>query len=363
MASPTAFISYSWENEQHQAWVRDLADDLVENGVIVRLDQWHLQPGEDVAHFMQEAIDKADYLLLVCTPEYARKFDTRTGGVAHERDLILGEILTHERAEGRIIPLLRRGAASSALPKCLKSRLYVDFSKEDQYSSAFEQLIRHLHSAPKYKPPELGQPPSFLSESEAPIVAKAPPTTWVLVAGTGKRTGQLSEPDFGKLRRTSEALGQLLAKGNFGLVTGGWKGVDETVARSFAREVDARGLSLEDRLTQVITKTAKPAFAAGNLVLVKRGREEWSEAIRLVDAVVLIGGKGGAGKTGRMALDSGKAVFPLADTGGDAMELYMHMLTNWNDSYFDQIDRQRFQVVAREVPGVVEDLGSLLGMI
>jgi hypothetical protein len=158
-------------------------------------------------------------------------------------------------------------------------------------------------------------------------------------------------------------LGQLLAEGNFGLVTGGWKGVDETVARSFAHKVDARGLSLEDRLTQVIAETAKPAFPAGNLVLVKRGREEWTEAIRLVDAVVLISGKGGTGKTGRIALDSGKAIFPLADTGGDAMELYMHMLTNWNDDYFDQIERETFQIVAREAPGVVKDLGALLEMI
>jgi hypothetical protein len=107
-----------------------------------------------------------------------------------------------------------------------------------------------------------------------------------------------------------------LATEGYGLVTGGWSEVDETVARAFWETVSERGLAPEDRLIQVIVKNDQPAFAAGELVFVRKGEEDWSEPIQRANAVLLLGGLGGTWTTGEMALGMHKPVLPLADTGG-----------------------------------------------
>jgi hypothetical protein len=154
-------------------------------------------------------------------------------------------------------------------------------------------------------------------------------------------------------------LGETLARSGYGLVTGGWPGVDELTARSFARELEREGTPLEDRLTQVVVDDKLPAFPAGNLVLVRRGEEEWTESVKRSDAVVLIGGVGGTRTTGESALKSGRIVFPLADTKGDAGQFYMDMQRNWKSEFSPGIDRSEFQRVAKEAPQVVADLIDL----
>jgi len=43
--SPKAFISYSWDSDEHKAWVLQLATRLVNNGVDVTLDRWDIHLG------------------------------------------------------------------------------------------------------------------------------------------------------------------------------------------------------------------------------------------------------------------------------------------------------------------------------
>lgn len=54
----TAFISYSWDNDDHKMWVRDLATRLHGEGITVKLDQWHLVPGDQLPQFMETAVRK-----------------------------------------------------------------------------------------------------------------------------------------------------------------------------------------------------------------------------------------------------------------------------------------------------------------
>jgi TIR domain len=41
---PTAFISYSRDDEAHKEWVKDLATQLRTDGVEALLDEWHSAP-------------------------------------------------------------------------------------------------------------------------------------------------------------------------------------------------------------------------------------------------------------------------------------------------------------------------------
>jgi hypothetical protein len=70
---PTAFISYSWDSEEHKRWVITLATRLRENGVDVTLDRWHLKPGADKTLFMEKAVRESDHVLLICTRKYREK--------------------------------------------------------------------------------------------------------------------------------------------------------------------------------------------------------------------------------------------------------------------------------------------------
>ena len=60
---PRAFISYSWNSEEHKGWVRTLAIRLRENGVETTLDQWHLVPGDQLPAFIERAVRDSDYVL------------------------------------------------------------------------------------------------------------------------------------------------------------------------------------------------------------------------------------------------------------------------------------------------------------
>ena len=52
--NPKLFTSYSWTNQDHEKLVINLATELVENGVDVILDKWHLKEGQDAHSFMEK---------------------------------------------------------------------------------------------------------------------------------------------------------------------------------------------------------------------------------------------------------------------------------------------------------------------
>lgn len=360
---PRVFLSYSHESDSHQHWVRRLAEDLMKNGVETTLDQWHLHIGDDIGAFMEQSLTKATYIVLVCTETFAQKANNRSNGVGYEQAVFVGELLTNRELNPRFLPVLRSGDPSKALPLYLRSRLFVDFRDDCAYGQALDQLLRRIFGAPAFTPPQLGEAPSLdaqvgstLEGSSRPATGFSAPRAWVLVAGTGSARRKLDD----KLEHTCLALGASLARSGYGIVTGGWPGVDEMTARSFARELEHNDIPLEDRLIQVVVAEELPAFPAGNLILVRRGKEEWTESIQRAEAVVLIGGVGGTWKTGEYALKFGRAVFPLADTGGDAAKFYMHMQLNWKSEFVPKIDKSKFQRVAREAPQVVSGLIKLL---
>jgi hypothetical protein len=350
MPKPHVFLSYSHESEAHKQWVRRLAEDLTKKGLRTTLDQWDLQLGDDIGAFMEQSFKDAKYIVLICTEIFAEKANKRKGGVGYEQAVFVGEMLMSRELGSRFLPILRSGDPSTALPLYLRSRLFGDFRDDSAYEKSLEQLVRRVLGAPMYTPPELGNPP-FGEKAKcvevrpehdlAPGLHTGAPQAWILVAGTGTSEWQKLDE---KVQRTCIALGESLARAGYGVVTGGWRGVDDLTSRSFARELERFSIPLEDRLIQVV----------------HRGDEEWTESVKRADAVVLIGGVGGTWSTGEYGLAFGRVVLPLADTGGDAAKFYMRMQRHWDPKFVPGIDRLRFQAVAREAPQVVAGLIELL---
>lgn len=114
--SPTAFVSYSRDGDDHEAWVRRFATDLRERDIDAMLDQWDLELGDSITAFM-EKIAGVDHALLVCTEAYAAKANERAGGVGWEYSVLTGAAFVGGGTLD-IIPVLRRARVRGGHPPC-----------------------------------------------------------------------------------------------------------------------------------------------------------------------------------------------------------------------------------------------------
>ncbi len=157
-AHPTAFISYSWDDEAHKGWVRELATRLRHDGVDVHLDHWHAVPGDQLPHFMEREIRENNFVIIVCTPTYKAKSDKRTGGVGYEGDIMTAEVLTKQNHR-KFIPVLVRGSWEESAPSWLRGKSYVDLSGDSKNTENYQELLNTIAGTRLGAPP-LGPPPA-----------------------------------------------------------------------------------------------------------------------------------------------------------------------------------------------------------
>jgi hypothetical protein len=157
---PRVFVSYSWDDDAHKAWILDFATRLQgESGIQVILDRWHLHPGQERLHFMEQAVSTSDFVIVVATPNYKYRADNRLGGVGYESGAISAELADSFTID-KFIPVLRNGSFQDSTPIYLKGRVGVDLSGEPYKESEYEQLIRTIYGEP-FRPPALGKRPDF----------------------------------------------------------------------------------------------------------------------------------------------------------------------------------------------------------
>ena len=165
--TPKLFISYSWSSLEHEQWVLNLATELVENGVDVIYDKWHLKEGHDSIAFMEKMVNDPEIrkVIIICDRVYAEKADGRSAGVGTETQIISPEIYLKQDQSKFVAVLSEKDENGNPyLPIYYKSRIYIDLSSDDLYASNFEQLLRWIYDKPLYIKPPLGKQPPFLSE-------------------------------------------------------------------------------------------------------------------------------------------------------------------------------------------------------
>lgn len=163
---PKAFISYSHDSLDHKKWVLDFATRLRNNGVDAILDQWDLQPGDDLPQFMERGLATADRVLMVCTEKYVEKANSGAGGVGYEKMIVTADLLKSIDSN-KVIPLIRQNGSHS-VPNFLRSKLFLNFSRPDQFEFSFDELIRTLHGSPLYEKPPVAKNP-FTPVSEVSV--------------------------------------------------------------------------------------------------------------------------------------------------------------------------------------------------
>lgn len=157
---PKVFISYSWNRTDD---VLAIAERLVSDGIEVVIDRWNLHFGHSLTHFMEQSVadDTIDKVLIFSDSEYAKKANTRTGGVGNETEIISQKVYESTQQE-KFIPIVLEydDNKKPCLPHYLSSRLFIDFTKD----GAYEDLVRTIYKYPLKRKPKLGSRPQWLDE-------------------------------------------------------------------------------------------------------------------------------------------------------------------------------------------------------
>lgn len=159
--TPVVFISYSWDDNDHEAWVLKLASVLSDNGVSVILDKYELRAGRNLIHFMEQAIKRANKVIVVFTPNYKLKAEHRKGGVGYEYSILNAGLYKNQTENDKIIPVLRKGTQDESIPEFMQQFIHLDLRNDEKFDGSCTDLLREIYDEPAIKKPKLGNRPTF----------------------------------------------------------------------------------------------------------------------------------------------------------------------------------------------------------
>ncbi|WP_448610697.1 FxSxx-COOH system tetratricopeptide repeat protein [Geodermatophilus sp. URMC 60] len=133
------FISHAGRDT---AWAEWLAWQLQQAGYTVELDVWDWAPGEDFVARMQQALQRADRLLAVCTPAY---FASVFGGAE-----LRAAFAAQADEPGRVVPVL---VEPVTVPPLFAPLIRVDLTDLDEAAAAARLRDRLAGGRPTRPPP------------------------------------------------------------------------------------------------------------------------------------------------------------------------------------------------------------------
>ena len=143
------FLSYTYEGEEHSAWVEKLALALNARGIYVFFDRWDVAPGDSITKFMDRGISEAKIGLFICPPEATQRADEETKWTGYESI----QFKVGATKEGkRIIPVLRSG---EDVPRYLQSRRWVDMRNNKDFDKGIGEIASFLLG--EHRRPPLGK--------------------------------------------------------------------------------------------------------------------------------------------------------------------------------------------------------------
>jgi formylglycine-generating enzyme required for sulfatase activity len=183
VAPPRVFISYSHDSAEHRRRALELSNRLREDGVDCHIDQYEVSPPEGWPRWMERRIQEADFVLIVCTEVYARRFAGTAPageglGAKFEGAVITQTLYDAEMRNVKFIPLAFSAADADHCPKALRGATYYRVDE----ALGYENLYRHVTNQPAVIKPVLGTrrelPPQpvqpVLSNFSAPTGATLP---------------------------------------------------------------------------------------------------------------------------------------------------------------------------------------------
>lgn len=335
------FDTFLSHNTEDKPAARELRTILLERKLRVWFDETEIRPGTLFLPTIDQGLRSSGSVSILIGKAGFGPFhaaETRTA-LAQASEL-----------ERPVIPVLLEGCPlAKHKDEALFKRRYVDFRK-GFHDQGIDELIWGI----------TGEKPDRRLLSGEPHYLSA--LKWILVAGSGGLTPRPRLVD-----ELSENLGVAIANAGFGLITGGWDGVDSLTASAFTNATLVSGKSLSGRLLQIMQLGDTPDYPAGRLVNLGDENEAWKHSIERSDAVVLIGGMGGTWQTGEWAESMNKPVFPIVQSRGklnthsDAHDFYRKTIESWESSALaHKLTKDSFESLANPPPFVIADLIRLM---
>lgn len=175
------FISYSHDSEAHRAFVLQLANRLRADGLTCEIDQYiNGFPPEGWQRWMETQIEQADFVLLVCTENYFKRYrgqDAMGGRGVNFEGLVISQTLYDAYYHNtKFIPVLPEGGSFDHVPLPLKQFSVFTLMRD------YEALYRVLTAQPEVVVPELGtkkilppknggNEPSIAKQEAAPVIS------------------------------------------------------------------------------------------------------------------------------------------------------------------------------------------------
>ena len=154
----TIFISYSHYSIEHVRRVLALAERLRDDGVDAQLDQYVAgTPPSGWPRWMEDQLDSAQFVLVVCTETYHRRFNggeepNKGRGADWEGSSITLE-LYHARSDtSKFVPVLFKPRDEPFIPRQLSGHTRYLLNSEDNYA----KLYAFLTGQPGIVPRKLG---------------------------------------------------------------------------------------------------------------------------------------------------------------------------------------------------------------
>lgn len=194
MRQPKVFTSYTHDSPEHKDRVLQLSDRLRSEGVDSHIDQYEVSPPEGWPAWMRRQIREADFVIVVCTETYQRRYEGREAsgkglGAKWEGGIITQELYESEGRNTKFVPVVFSKEDVKHIPAEMRGGTYYILDGEAEY----EDLYRHLTDQPKTVKREMGKlrslPPLDRKEDFSapaavppPVVSPAPATPAALAA-------------------------------------------------------------------------------------------------------------------------------------------------------------------------------------
>jgi hypothetical protein len=136
---PRVFISYSHKPPETKQQVLEFSQRLRQNGVDSHIDQYEQPPPVNWPRWMMDQVEEADFVLVLCTEEYHKRFRGKEApgvgrGVNFEGAIITQELYDDAGGKLKFLPILFSPADEKHIPVNLKSGSRYDLTTQDGFN-------------------------------------------------------------------------------------------------------------------------------------------------------------------------------------------------------------------------------------
>ena len=153
------FISYSHDSDEHAACVLALSNCLRRKGIDCDIDQYDPAPEEGWPVWMLQKMQDANYVLMICTETYRRRFEQREEigkglGVTWEGTLAHNILYRDGSRSSKFIPVVFEVTDLEHIPDMFSHFSHYDLEK----ARVFNHLYQHLRGELGAEKPPVGKP-------------------------------------------------------------------------------------------------------------------------------------------------------------------------------------------------------------